>query len=80
MTAGFATELCVEEISDILNSGRGNWQLTQPLVYKSDITGGTYTVPTGFVTDFASVPRVPIVFLLCGDTASRLSTHPQMNI
>ena len=29
----------------------------------------TITVPTGFFTDFASVPRMPFVFLLFGDVA-----------
>ena len=31
----------------------------------------TITVPTGFLTDFASVPRMPIVFLLFGDRRTR---------
>jgi hypothetical protein len=67
----FLTELNVEQIDDISNSGRGLWRLTQPLIYQSDLTGDTYVVPTGATTDFASVPRLPIAFLLCGGTASR---------
>jgi hypothetical protein len=35
------------------------------------IPGVMQTVPAGFVTDFASVPRVPLAFLLCGDTAHK---------
>lgn len=31
--------------------------------------GGILTAPSGFVTDFASVPRVPIVYELFGDRA-----------
>ncbi len=39
-----------------------------PLVYKSDILGGwTVKVPTGFDTDFASVPRLPFLFWFLGD-------------
>jgi hypothetical protein len=66
----FLSGLRVEQISDTANEGRGEWQLTSPLIYQSDLTGDVYIVPSGFRTDFASVPRVPIAFLLCGDTAS----------
>lgn len=52
------------------SSGRGLWELTAPLIYHTDIYPLEITVPAGFQTDFASVPRVPIAFLLCGDTAS----------
>jgi membrane glycosyltransferase len=30
------------------------WMLLEPLVYESDVFGGTITVPAGFVTDFVS--------------------------
>ncbi len=64
----FLTNLEVEEVSDTDNEGRGAWKLLKPLVYLSDIAG-IISVPAGFVTDFASVPRVPIAFWLTGDTA-----------
>jgi hypothetical protein len=70
----FLSALRVEQTSDTANDGRGEWKLTAPLLYKSDLTGDVYIVPVGFSTDFASVPRVPIAFLLCGDTASRPAT------
>jgi len=41
------------------------WQLTAPLVYQSDIVGRV-EVPAGFVTDLASVPRVPIAYWFWG--------------
>lgn len=66
----FLTDLDARLIDPSANEGRGEWQLDAPLVYLSDLAG-TLTVPAGFKTDFASVPRVPIAFLLCGDTASR---------
>jgi hypothetical protein len=48
MTRRFLTKLQVEDID-------GNkWKLTAPLVYVQD--GRRYTVPAGFITDFASVP------------------------
>jgi Protein of unknown function (DUF1353) len=70
MVSRFLTPLVVKQVSDTANDGRGLWELTQPLVYMSSYTGGVITVPAGFQTDFASVPRIPIAFLLCGDTAS----------
>ncbi len=67
----FLSALRVEQISDTANDGRGEWILIAPLLYKSDLTNDVYIVPSGFRTDFASVPRLPIAFLLCGDTASK---------
>lgn len=57
-------------ISGSAASGRGLWELTAPLIYNSDLTNEVIEVPVGFQTDFCSVPRVPIAFLLLGDTAS----------
>ncbi len=45
------------------------WKLLAPISYTSKITGATYIVPAGFVSDFASVPRLPFAFLLTGDSA-----------
>jgi len=60
--AEFLTTLVVEMQDD------RTWKLEHPLVYQSDIAG-SITVPEGFVTDFASVPRIPIAYTLAGDTA-----------
>lgn len=54
----FKTELCCKQITDDI------WELTEPLVYES--AHGTFTVPVGFRTDFASVPRAPIAWWFCG--------------
>ena len=41
-----------------------------PFRYQSDVAGRLFTVPVGFFTDFASVPRiVPMIYALLGDTA-----------
>jgi len=64
----FVTRLEVELVDDDENDGRGAWRVTLPLVYESDIAG-TIAVPAGFVTDFASVPRIPVAYWLAGDTA-----------
>lgn len=67
----FLSGLRVEQVNDTADDGRGLWRLIAPLIYESDLTNDEYTVPVGFKSDFASVPRVPIAFLLCGNTASR---------
>lgn len=69
----FLSELDVDLVSDATNGGRGTWRLNAPLVYQSDVAGVTITVPAGFSTDFASVPRSPVVFLLTADTAHAAS-------
>jgi len=75
----FLTELTISEIGDKL------WKLHEPLVYKSDILTKTVTdtagfkfdvpyvitVPVGFITDLASVPRVPIVYQFWGGRCHR---------
>jgi hypothetical protein len=51
----------------------GLWRLTAPLVYQSDVAGRIFAVPVGFVTDLASVPRIPIAYLLAGGTSNEAS-------
>lgn len=70
------------EVAD--NKDDGQWVLTAPLVYRSDVAKQTFTVPIGFQTDLASVPRIPIVYELTGATSNEAavvhdflySTHP----
>jgi len=49
------------------------WKLTDRLRYQSSYLGETICVPNGFVTDFASVPRVPVLYWLWGSRADRPS-------
>jgi len=65
----FLTDLDVMLLSDSANSDRGSWQLKSALIYQSDVANQVFIVPVGFVTDFASVPRIPIAFDIVGDTA-----------
>ncbi len=67
MNAQFLSPLRVEEVDDHSNDGRGTWRLIDPLIYQSDAAERTIVVPKDFLTDFASVPRIPVAFLLCGD-------------
>lgn len=50
------------------------WKILEPLIYVTHITDTPQLiyVRPGFVTDLASVPRLPLVFLLAG----RLSHEP----
>ena len=54
---------------DVRKVGKKDWMLIAPLVVKITRDDGTWfliRVPDGFVTDFASVPRIPLVFYLFG--------------
>jgi len=85
MTSGFLTELSVElkaGCDDI-------WAIKKPLVYFSELLDQAVTVPhsfpvgeitsetengqTCFYSDFASVPRVPIIWESWGDRCHRES-------
>lgn len=47
------------------------WRLLRPLVYFSSLLRRSIAVPSDFITDFASVPRAPIVYFLAGNTGNR---------
>ena len=66
----FLSKLQVELVDQEAAEGRGSWRLIAPLVFESAVAGRTLEVPAGFVTDFESVPRVPIVFDELGDRAA----------
>ena len=68
--AGFLTPLVAKKIGDDNNP---LWELAQPLIFKSMILGGVITVPSGFKTDFASVPRIPFVYDAVGNVAREAS-------
>ncbi|HET8688401.1 MAG TPA: DUF1353 domain-containing protein [Methanosarcina sp.] len=67
----FLTNLVAECIDDTGAGGRGIWEITEPFVYQSDILGKTITVEPGFFTDYASVPRLPLLYFLFGDTSHK---------
>lgn len=68
MPFGFHNRLRAELIDHLANDGQGEWELVLPLVFE-DRDGTLWTVPTGFTTDFSSVPRLPIVYLRYGNRA-----------
>lgn len=65
---GFITRLRVELIDPLAHDGQGEWALLNDLVYRGK-DGALWTVPTGFRTDFASVPRLPFAYAWAGNTA-----------
>jgi hypothetical protein len=66
----FLTSLVMENATD---QDDGKWRLRQPLIYDSDVAKQVIVVPAGFVTDLASVPRVPIAYMLAGGTSNEAS-------
>ena len=50
-------------------AGAQLYQLTSPLMYASDVAGLVITVPTGFISDLASIPRIPFFYLLLNQIA-----------
>jgi hypothetical protein len=67
--AKFKSELVVRLLNQQAAQGRGNWEVQKPLVYETDLRPNDIIVPVGFQTDFASVPRLPYIFLIVGDIA-----------
>lgn len=61
--ARFRTHLWVDQVNE------NDWQLLAPLVFESDVLSRQIMVPLGFVTDFASVPRLPFIYWFTGGTA-----------
>ena len=68
--AYFLSKLEVTMIDNDAAQGRGEWSLDEDFSYYSDVARMKITAPKGFQTDFASVPRLPIVFWLAGDTST----------
>lgn len=63
------TLLRVEEAGHDL-AGRAVWELLSPLLFESEQFGDV-VVPASFRTNYASVPRMPLIFLLAGDRAHK---------
>lgn len=60
----FLDTLCITEVNDSI------FQVCDhPFRYQSDVASQTFTAPVGFYTDFASVPRIGIIYAMLGDTA-----------
>ena len=62
----FTSPLRIERVDDVSRDGRGTWMLIDPLIYESDLAGIVIVAPAGFLTDLASVPRLPVAYLMTG--------------
>ncbi len=62
----FKTKLQVESTGKF-------WKLLSPLIFESD-EFGEIIVPKDFLTNFASVPRIPIIYALFGNTSHSSAT------
>ena len=67
--SSFLSELRLEMVTcNSLNiplknrEGRQIWMVMAPFTYQSDVLGREITVPDGFLTDLASIPRVPFFY------------------
>ena len=56
---------------ELLNDGDNTWRLFSDMRYESCLLKKTFTVPKGFKTNFASVPRLPFAYLLFGGVANQ---------
>lgn len=65
--SAFLTKLVIESSEGLYDN---KWVIIEPLIYQSDLTNTTFTVPRGFPTDLASVPRLPVVYYLFGGIAN----------
>lgn len=66
--SGFMSKLAMEAVGD---DDSGQWVLTETLLYYSDVAERLIMVPKGFQTDLASTPRLPVVYLLAGNVATK---------
>lgn len=48
----------------------GEWALIAVLRFLSVVADRIFTVPVGFVTNYASVPRLPLAYWICGGIAN----------
>ncbi len=62
----FLTPLRLEAIDDGSADERGTWMVLTDFLYESDLLGHVVIVKAGETTDLASVPRLPIAYLLTG--------------
>ncbi|MEM4655268.1 MAG: DUF1353 domain-containing protein [Thermosphaera sp.] len=63
----FYTKLRIELIGE---NGRPRWRLVESLEYFSYAIEALIEVPQGFETDLASVPRIPLAWLIAGGKAN----------
>ena len=66
--ARFLSALTTQCVDGTLASGRGVWRVVWQFRFYSAILDRVIVVERGFLTDYASVPRWPVLYFLFGDT------------
>jgi len=65
---GFLTQLVAGKVGEAPSFGRARWRLQTDLAFLSP-SYGLIVAPAGYVIDYSSVPRAPLLYWLFGDTA-----------
>lgn len=65
--AHFIGDLDVRLVDDTTNEGRGTWELLADFGFHSHAFLRDFITRRGMLTDFASVPRAPLIWLVAGD-------------
>ena len=66
----FRSKIDISDTGEVNSDGRTIWHIDAPLIYEQPKTGVIVTVPKGRTTDFASVPRWPVVYWLFGEVGN----------
>lgn len=75
MMGQFLTKLRTEKLTEAMGIfGRAEFMVIHALRFRSLVLNMILTVPAGFTTDFASVPRFGIVYALFGDRGHASAT------
>lgn len=64
---GFRDTIAAKRLPTYDRDHRALWRVLEPLLYWSPSLQCWLVVPAQFVTNYASVPRMPIIYAWCGD-------------
>lgn len=62
----FLTKLQLEQLEEGTPFKNAKYKVLSPLIYESKTLKTIIIVPEGFITDLASIPRIPILYALLG--------------
>ncbi len=67
MNTGFRDLVAAKRTGAYDRDARALWRVVEPLLYWSECLQCWLIAPVGFTTNYASVPRLPLVYLWCGN-------------
>lgn len=67
----FLSTLKVKLACGHANDGIGQWEYLEPFSFRSNRAKTLFTIPLGFSVDFASVPRLPLMYAMFGGRYAR---------